>query len=87
MSKAILVIDMPYSCDDCSLCYGNDISDWCLVMGHFRGDVWAHTTNHTKPDWCPLKSAPEEQEIWFDDERSDWERGYNNCVREIVGRG
>jgi len=86
MDKAILVIDMPYSCDDCPLCYGNDISDWCLVMGHFRGDVWGHTTNHTKPDWCPLNPAPEEQEIWFDDERSDWERGYNNCVREIVGK-
>lgn len=38
-----------------------------------------------KPDWCPLKPAPEEQEIWFDDERSDWERGYNNCLREIIG--
>lgn len=86
MTKAILVIDMPESCDRCPLVYGNDISDWCLPMGNFNGDVCMHVINSTKPDWCPLKPAPEEQLIWFDDERSDWERGYNNCVREIVGR-
>lgn len=67
MDKAILVIDMPDSCDGCPLCYGNDISDWCLVMGHFHGDVWGHTTNHTKPDWCPLKPAPEKVKIFMDD--------------------
>lgn len=60
MNKAILVIDMPDSCNGYPLCYGNDISDWCLVMEHFRGDVWGHTTNHTKPDWCPLQPALEE---------------------------
>ena len=85
MNKAILVIDMPESCANCPLAYGNDISDWCLPMGNFNGDVYRHTTNSTKPDWCPLKPAPEEQLVWHDDD--DWVMGCNNCVREIMGRG
>jgi hypothetical protein len=37
----------------------------------------------TRPNWCPLRSAPEEQLVWHDDD--DWVMGYNNCVREIIG--
>jgi hypothetical protein len=82
MDKAILVIDMPDSCDKCSLFHG------------FYSDMTCGANNYSinypypkdfRQDWCPLQRAPEEQEIWFDDERSDWERGYNNCLREIVG--
>lgn len=85
MNKAILVIDMPDSCFKCPVCASYKASAfssreyWCATNGK---DV----DPDSKPDWCPLKPAPEEQEVWFDDERSDWERGYNNCVREIVGR-
>ena len=85
MDKAILVIDMPDSCFKCPVCASYKASAfssreyWCATNGK---DV----DPNSKPDWCPLKPAPEEQEVWFDDERSDWERGYNNCVREIVGR-
>ena len=88
MDKAILVIDMPYSCDDCPLCYGNDISDWCLVMGHFRGDVWGHTTNHTKPDWCPLKAKPRMKFTYIDhddDATANYNRGWNDCLEKIKG--
>ena len=84
MDKAILVIDMPDSCIKCPVCASYQASTfssreyWCATNGK---DV----DPNSKPDWCPLNPAPEEQEVWFDDERSDWERGYNNCVREIVG--
>ena len=57
-----------------------DISDWCLVMGHFHGDVWGHTTNHIKPDWCPLKLAPEKVKIFMD----DWADDYNACLEDIL---
>ena len=85
MNKAILVIDMPDSCGECPIhaSYADSAFSireyWCAAMGE---DV----NPKNKPDWCPLKPAPEKQEIWYDDEKSDWERGYNNCVREIVGR-
>ena len=84
MDKAILVIDMPDSCFKCPVCASYKASAfssreyWCATNGK---DV----DPNSKPDWCPLKPAPEEQEVWFDDDRSDWERGYNNCIREIVG--
>ena len=86
MRKAILVIDMPSSCKECLMAYTGYHSNFCFVARNIPSDIGHYVFANTKPDWCPLKPAPEEQEIWFDDERSDWERGYNNCVREIVGR-
>ena len=85
MNKAILVIDMPNSCNECRIRFDDEYSNWCPYDNPEPNGVWKYVDNKTKPDWCPLKPAPEEQEVWFDDERSDWERGYNNCVREIVG--
>lgn len=85
MDKAILVIDMPKCCNECPICasYAESAFSireyWCTVSENTDVDPY------DKPKWCPLKPAPEEQLIWFDDEGSDWERGYNNCLREIVG--
>jgi hypothetical protein len=80
MSKAILVIDMPESCKNCM----------CYVLGakanFCERTRFAIFDNTTKPSWCPLKPAPELQDVWFEDSGSDWERGYNNCVREIMGK-
>ena len=80
MSKAILVIDMPNSCIKCP-CFQFGMDNYCAVT-----DNTIYNYENERPTSCPLKPAPEEQEVWFDDDRSDWERGYNNCVREIVGR-
>lgn len=84
MSKAILVIDMPESCGKCPICSSYEIISsineyWCGVKNR-------EVDKSNKPDWCPLQPAPEYQDIWYDDESSDWERGYNNCLREIMGR-
>lgn len=87
MDKAILVIDMPSCCEECSLMWKDEYSDFCPVKcAENKTDIYNYTHTHTKPDWCPLKPAPEEQMIWYEDGRSDWERGYNNCVYEILGR-
>ena len=84
MSKAILVIDMPKICKECPICTSYEIvssveEHWCMIKN-------TNVDPYNKPNWCPLKPAPEEQDIWYDDEKSDWERGYNNCVREIMGK-
>lgn len=79
MSKSILVIDTPEYCTECPLCIeDHQYRDRCLPL-------YELIFTSGKPDWCPLKPAPQEQDVWHDDERSDWERGYNNCVREILG--
>ena len=83
MNKAILVIDMPEYCCNCSLNFWNR----CGVL-EAKEKLSGHIENPSteRLENCPLKPVPEEQLIWYDDERSDWERGYNNCLHELIGR-
>lgn len=73
MSKAILVIDMPESCDKCPLLFRHKEERCC----------WAEGRNSftTKPSWCPLKSVPDKVEVFMD----DWADSYNACLKEILG--
>ena len=80
MSKAILVIDMPESCDKCPLFHGFYTDMTCGANNY--GINYPYPKDF-RQDWCPLKPAPQEQDVWYEDD--DWERGYNNCVREILG--
>ncbi len=73
MNKAILIIDMPHSCVQCPLFVTGDYGAYCVL----------DDTRNIKTEECPLKPAPEEQEVWYDDD--DWVMGYNNCVHEIMG--
>lgn len=81
MNKVILVMDDPMRCINCPLVKHIHMGGWFCGVGHKVIDV----DSMVRPDWCPLKEAPEEQMIWYEDGRSDWERGYNNCVYEILG--
>jgi hypothetical protein len=91
MDKVILVMNDPTCCANCPLLRTSRMPNtWVCDIPNNNGNVDmvfepVDIDSDVKPDWCPLKPAPEEQEVLFDDERSDWERGYNNCVREIVG--
>ena len=84
MDKAILVIDMPKCCYECFAF--NDSGDYseCIVTKDYRG--YRFRPREQKMHNCPLKPVPEEELIWYDDSSSDWERGYNSCLREIVGK-
>ena len=87
MDKAILVIDMPSCCNECPLVYGNDISDWCLPMGNFNGDVYSHITNNTKPDWCPLKPRPRMKFTYVNHDdiaTATYNNGWNDCLGKIL---
>lgn len=84
MSKAILVIDMPTCCDECFAF--DDYGDYpvCLITKEQKGYLFK--SRELKMDKCPLRPAPEKQDVWYDDdEGSTWVKGYNNCVREIMG--
>ena len=81
--KAILVMDMPKNCFKCKL------QDWAncrIVKGCHTGD--------TRPDWCPLKPAPQKQDICgkYNSEYyaqggkpASYKIGYNACIDEILG--
>lgn len=80
MSKAILVINMPSSCEECPIKNSVGYGKWCAGLDDTYIDGYP-----IKPDWCPLKPAPEKAFVWHEDARSDWERGYNTCIDEILG--
>ena len=82
MSKAVLVIDMPESCRDCS-CFSNHYSDMCCKGAGNR------TINYPFPvdfrqDWCPLKPLPEKDNGDYVLQYSQgYQEGWNDCIRAI----
>ena len=80
MDKAILVIDMPDNCRECTLCDEDHITyrDYCRITNNYILAM-------EKPEWCPLKPAPKKVKVMYGDDSQDWDKGYNSCVEEIVG--
>lgn len=72
--KAVLVIDMPSMCSECSLCHNDSICD-------IIGDV---TDDDSVDMRCPLKPMPQKMRTDADDieENSYWQ-GWNDCLEEI----
>ena len=89
MNKAILVIDMPDSCDKCPLFHGF-YTDMTCGANHY-GINYPYPKDF-RQDWCPLKQLPEKYDIEAEknkphDRDCDWEfeSGYNVCIDEILG--
>lgn len=83
MSKAILIIDMPESCDKCPLMFRHEEERCCMPEGR--------NSFTTKPSWCPLKPLHEKDGLQA--ERNGYINGdiiytknkHNNiCIDEIV---
>jgi len=56
MKKALLVIDMPTSCDDCLLDY--DALNGCTVYDSEDHDEVLKQSREKRPALCPLKPVP-----------------------------
>ena len=73
--KAILVLnEMPENCFKCKL------QDWAncrIVKGCHTGD--------TRPDWCPLRPAPEKRQTTNDFWQGCVNIVRNHCIDEILG--
>ena len=89
MSKAILVIDMPESCDKCPLFHGFYTDMTCGANNY--GINYPYPKDFIQ-DWCPLKLLPKKYDIEAErnkphDRDCDWEfeSGYNVCIDEILG--
>lgn len=83
MSKSLLIINTPESCNKCPLFHG------------FYTDMTCGANNRTidypypkdfKQSWCPLITAPKKN---YDGFLNDWEKGYkagyNACINDILG--
>ena len=78
MSKAILVIDMPESCDKCPLLLRHEEERCCIPE--------KRNSFCDKPDWCPLKPAPEKDtEYYLHEYNAGYKVGWNDCINAILG--
>ena len=86
MRKSVLVMKTPEKCLDCNLCVLD--MDGSISCYYNKREICSNVgENNSRPNWCPLKSLPEEDhEDHYTDE---WEDGYadgwNDCLREIMG--
>ena len=80
--KAILVLEMPSSCDKCPL-FGSHYSDM-TCRGNGRGINYPYP-KEVRQDWCPLKPVPEKRHTLD----NFWEMCANivrnACIDEILG--
>lgn len=89
MSKAILIMDMPDSCDKCPL-FGNHYSDLCCRALNNRGINYPYPNNF-RQEWCPLHDMVEkkEREIVEENYNGGYSHGivhgWNACIDEILG--
>lgn len=79
MAKAILVMDMPESCNDC---YAMNMS----LSGRFcRAAEESLPVKAERPDWCPLRELPEKKELYLSiNNQKGYCDGWNACLDKIL---
>lgn len=86
MKKAILIIDMPESCNTCPIFQqgkGYDRYDLCPV--HKSKTIIGGDSRY---GGCPLKEIPQmkaRSSDWVWSVQDLWNDGWNTCLKEIVG--
>lgn len=85
MSKAILIMDMPESCDKCPLFHGY-YSD--MTCGALHKTIDYPYPKDFKQNWCPLRYAPSKQyhSIYGCGKvETSEDRIWNICIDTILG--
>lgn len=90
MSKGIIVVEkIPENCrnirgDENGCLYGGMV---CQIT---QSDVMQHVKDGTKPDWCPIKTAPEKKpkikqtvSPMITEQYEIYDKGWNACIDEI----
>lgn len=85
MSKAVLIIDMPESCEECPLQLEVE-SGKKIVLGVniCRGSGMYNQDSSKKPEWCYLRPMPEKMECPGMN-GVNYEAGWNSCIDAIEG--
>lgn len=82
MGKAVLVMDMPSSCDMCDLIKMVNGGMYCGVKGCGQ---CAEDYIVCRPDWCPLRELPQKKELYLDiNNKKGYCEGYNACIDELL---
>lgn len=84
MAKAVLIMDMPESCNDCYAVHMSQNGKFCRAAEeHLQPKA-------ERPDWCPLRELPERETEMTDadDLGNDYVRGtmdgWNACLDTIL---
>ncbi len=80
--KAILVIDMPKSCEECPMLNGADECIWQDEDANWDADTWDDLMAG-----CPLKKLPQKKPDKAMEKWLTFNNGYNACIDEIVKAG
>ena len=85
MSKAVLVIDMPESCDVCPI--ENDTFWICPVIRKSTGNKNGEPRYSGRHAECPLRPLPGKKDIKKSKTMTDfgWIEGWNACLQAIGG--
>ena len=82
--KAILVMDMPSSCDMCELASLVGKGEVMCAIDRMETRKYEDACKD-KPDWCPLKPAPEKRNTIDDFWEMCADIVRNACIDEILG--
>lgn len=86
MRKSVLVMKTPEKCLDCNLCVLD--MDGSISCYYNKREICSNVgENNSRPNWCPLKSLPEEyhEDHYPDECEGGYVDGRNDCLREIMG--
>lgn len=94
MAKAVLVMDMPETCKDCSCKYPS-YKDYALYDCAITGKTIPIDGGRygEKPNWCPLRELPEknpsnpelEPGVYYTEKGYEvYKNGWNACLDEIL---
>lgn len=81
MNKAILVIDMPESCEKCPLFHGFYTDMTCGANNY--GIDYPYPKDF-RQDWCPLKPLPNKKTGFQYADGYDYCDGWNECIDKIL---
>lgn len=93
MDKSVLVMDTPKTCLDCMFCFEFELDEgieaFCSVTADEEDKSLCKDIicENNKPDWCPLKELPKEENGYADlcSFDSGWTAGFNTCLQRING--
>lgn len=82
--KAVLILDMPESCEECDFLEWRKDDDWgdgdyCTING-------VQCLNCKRPNNCPLQPLPEMRSNPALNTVYDWhDNGWNACIKAMTG--
>lgn len=95
MSKAVLVMNMPSSCDVCPFCEVYETPSGLMECNNQLSEEYGCDVSDyegTRAEGCPLRELPEKRKStrmpiapglpW---EYTDYAKGWNACIDEITG--